>query len=144
MSWSADPRIEAPSVFVTDLPLCQVRLQDDARWPWLVLLPREADLREFDELSGVDRSRLWEEVASAMAAVRRLGAAQDRPVEKLNVGALGNVVAQLHLHVVGRRQDDDAWPGPVWGFGQPAPYAAERRPAYLELMRAALESPERR
>ena len=141
MSWSADPRFEATSVFAADLPLCQVRLQDDVRWPWLVLLPRGAGLRELDELSPLDRASLVEEVTLAMAAVRCLGVAQSRPVEKLNVGALGNVVAQLHVHVVGRRGDDAAWPGPVWGVGTPVPYEVESRSHWVDQMRSALQTP---
>ncbi len=66
---------------------------------------------------------MTDDVLTAGRAVRAIGQAQDKPVEKLNVGALGNVVPQLHLHVVGRRADDDAWPGPVWGAGVARPYA---------------------
>lgn len=125
MSWALDPRIEAASAFVADLPLCQARLQDDARWPWIVLVPRRAGLVEIEQLTERERGWLIEEAVAAGAVVRRLGAAAGRRVEKLNVGALGNVVAQLHLHVVGRRRDDPAWPGPVWGYGE----TSERLPA---------------
>lgn len=120
--FALDPRLEAASRLVADLPLSQLRLQDDARWPWLVLVPRVPDARELDDLSEADRAQLLTEIGVAMRAVRAVGEAAGRPVEKLNVGALGNVVAQLHVHVVGRRGDDPAWPGPVWGVGVAEPW----------------------
>jgi diadenosine tetraphosphate (Ap4A) HIT family hydrolase len=117
-----DAAFEATSVFLTDLPLCQARLQADARFPWLVLIPRAQAAREIEDLSPADRARLMEE--AVRAAVRAVGEVLGRPVEKLNLGALGNVTPQLHLHMVGRRADDPAWPGPVWGVGAAAAYDA--------------------
>jgi diadenosine tetraphosphate (Ap4A) HIT family hydrolase len=111
------PAFEATSAFLADLPLCQARLQADARFAWIVLIPRVADAREIEDLSADDRARLMDEILQAGRAVRAIGEALGRPVEKLNVGAVGNVTPQLHVHVVGRRADDPAWPGPVWGFG---------------------------
>jgi diadenosine tetraphosphate (Ap4A) HIT family hydrolase len=110
----------APAFLDTTAPLrafglCEARLQLDARWPWIVLIPRRAGLREIADLARADRAALMEEVVAAGEAVRAMGEAGGRPVEKLNFGALGNVTPQLHLHVVGRRSDDLAWPGPVWG-----------------------------
>ena len=110
-----------------------MRLQNDARWPWLVLIPRRPGLVEIDDLLAPDRHRLIDEATVGAEAVRAVGRALGRPVEKLNTGALGNIVAQLHVHVLGRRADDPAWPGPVWGFGQARPYS----PAELALARAA-------
>lgn len=133
MSFEPDGRIAAASVFVTDLPLCQVRLQDDARWPWLVLLPRREGLREIEELSAAERAALMDEVVRAGPAVRALQPA----VEKLNVGALGNVVPQLHVHVVGRWARDLAWPRPVWGVGTAEPYGRNLEGA-VEAVGAAL------
>ena len=115
MSFAVDPAFEAGSVFAADWPLCQVRLQDDARFPWLILIPRVADAVEVSNLSPADRARLIEETVRAGEIVRRLGDAAGRPVDKLNIAALGNVTAQLHVHVVGRRRDDGVWPDPVWG-----------------------------
>lgn len=112
------------SVALGDLALCHVRLQGDARWPWLVLIPRIAGLRELEDLSPDHRATLTEEIVLAGRAVRALGMALGRPVEKLNVGQLGNLTPQLHVHVVGRRADDPAWPGPVWGVGAAAAYGA--------------------
>lgn len=106
-----------------DLPLCHARLQCDARWPWIILIPRRPGASEIEDLSPADRARLIEESVVAGQAVRALGDALGRPVEKLNHGALGNITPQLHLHVIGRRSDDPAWPGPAWGFGTRLAYA---------------------
>lgn len=133
-----DPRILSASRPLASLRLCEVRLQDDARWPWLVLVPRKPGARELDHLSPADRALLMDEVVAAGASVRAMGATAGRPVEKLNVGALGNQVEQLHVHVVGRRGDDPAWPGPVWGFGAAAAYADESLAAATEAALPAL------
>ncbi|HYD43654.1 MAG TPA: HIT domain-containing protein [Phenylobacterium sp.] len=133
-----DPAFLATSEPLTDLPLCHVRLQADARWPWLVLIPRAPGLRELEDLAPEQRAALMEEIVRAGAAVRALGETLGRPVEKLNVGALGNVTPQLHVHVVGRRAGDAAWPGPVWGVGQAAAYPADQWALGLAAARRAL------
>ncbi|MCR5878240.1 HIT domain-containing protein [Phenylobacterium sp. J367] len=112
-----DPAFAATSEALGDLELCHARLQRDARYAWIVLIPRVDDAVELEDLSPRQRGTLLEEVLRAGAAVRAVGEALGRPVEKLNVGQLGNVTRQLHVHVVGRRADDPAWPGPVWGQG---------------------------
>lgn len=122
--FKADPAFDAGSVIATDWPLCQVRLQDDARFPWLILIPRRAGLYELEDLAPAERAALMEETIRAGKIVRALGEAALRPVQKLNVAAIGNVTAQLHVHVVGRRHDDGLWPGPVWGKGPAVPYGA--------------------
>lgn len=122
--FKADPAFESGSIAVCDWPLCQVRLQDDARFPWLILIPRRDGLHELEDLSAADRAVLMEEIVRAGDLVRMLGEAAQRPVQKLNVAALGNVTAQLHVHVVGRRHDDGLWPDPVWGRGTATPYGA--------------------
>jgi diadenosine tetraphosphate (Ap4A) HIT family hydrolase len=119
------PAFPPTSDALGDLALCHVRLQSDARFPWLVLIPRIAGAREFEDLAPNDRMALMEEAVLAGAAVRAVGEALGRPVEKLNVGQLGNLTPQLHVHVVGRRADDAAWPGPVWGVGVAQPYGPE-------------------
>jgi len=95
-------------------------------------------LRELEDLSPPDLARLMQEILAAGTAVRALGALTSRPVEKLNVGALGNVVPQLHVHVVGRRADDPVWPGPVWGAGEAVLYEEAAISAALSTARAAL------
>lgn len=120
-----DPAFAAGSVAAADWPLCQARLQDDARFPWLVLIPRVTGAVELDDLTVAQQALLMAEIVRAGDVVRALGAAAGRPVDKLNVAALGNVTAQLHVHVVGRRRDDGLWPDPVWGRGEARRYGAE-------------------
>jgi len=97
---------------VGDLPLCRVLLMNDRRFPWLILVPRREEVTEVFQLTALDQRLLWEEVGAVAAAL-----AADTRADKMNIGALGNVVSQLHLHVVARFQGDVAWPGPVWGSG---------------------------
>lgn len=127
-----DPAFDAGSAPLAALPLSDVRLQLDARFPWLILLPRREGARELEDLSPEDRARLMEEIIAAGRAVRAIGEILGRPVAKLNVGALGNVTPQLHIHIVGRRPDDPAWPGPVWGVAGAVGYSA----AALAMVRA--------
>jgi diadenosine tetraphosphate (Ap4A) HIT family hydrolase len=118
-----DPAFPLTSEALPGLALCEARLQLDARFPWIVLIPRIAGAVELGDLSVEERAMLMAEIVVAGEAVRAIGAALGRPVEKLNVGQLGNVTRQLHVHIVGRRQDDPCWPGPVWGQGVAERYA---------------------
>jgi len=136
--FAVDPAFQAGSIAVGELPLCQVRLQADARWPWLILIPRRPGLREVEDLSAADRARLIEETVLAGQAVRALGAATGFTVEKLNIGALGNVTPQLHVHVVGRRAGDAAWAGPVWGVGVAEAYGDAALEAAMAAVRGML------
>ncbi len=129
-----DQAFVATSAALGDLPLSHVRLQDDARYPWIVLIPRRAAARELEDLSREDLSALTDEILAAGRAARALGMS----VEKLNVGALGNVTPQLHVHVVGRRLNDQAWPGPVWGHSPALPYAPQELESAVAAARAAL------
>jgi diadenosine tetraphosphate (Ap4A) HIT family hydrolase len=122
---------------IAELGLCAARLQDDARWPWIVLVPRVERAREIEDLALEDRARLMQEIVLTGAGVRAVAAVSGFAVEKLNVGLLGNVTPQLHAHVVGRRADDPAWPGPVWGSGAPEPY---RKPALSRALAAAADA----
>ena len=112
-----DPRLAKDTIQVATWNLCEVRLMDDARFPWLVLVPRRAGVFELDDLDETDRTRLMHEIQRAMKTLRAVV-----DCDKLNVGALGNIVRQLHVHVVARRKDDPAWPGPVWGHGTAQAY----------------------
>jgi diadenosine tetraphosphate (Ap4A) HIT family hydrolase len=120
--FSLASRLEADSHFLIDWPLCQVRLMDDARFPWLILVPRQAGLEEWTELGSEDSAQLSQEIHRA----GRVLAALFKPT-KLNVGALGNIVRQMHVHVIARFDTDAAWPGPVWGQGVRVPYAGTNR-----------------
>jgi diadenosine tetraphosphate (Ap4A) HIT family hydrolase len=117
-----DPAFARGASRLSDLTLCEVRLQLDGRFPWLVLIPRRPGLRELEDLGDGDRAAFTAEIVLAGVAVKAMGAAMGRPVEKLNIGMLGNITPQLHAHVVGRRPDDPAWPGPVWGHGAALAY----------------------
>ena len=117
-----DPAFVATAAELGELPLCHARLQLDARYPWVVLIPRVAGARELEDLSSADRARLIEETVLAGSAVRAVADVLGLPVDKLNVGALGNVTPQLHVHVLGRRVGDPAWPGPVWGHSPSEAY----------------------
>ena len=129
-----DPAFETASEALASLPLCAARLQLDARNVWLVLVPRVGGAVEIDDLVQADRMRLIAEIVLAGQAVRLAASAIGRPVDKLNVGQLGNLTRQLHVHVVGRRRDDAAWPGPVWGHGEAEVY----EPETLQRLRQAL------
>jgi diadenosine tetraphosphate (Ap4A) HIT family hydrolase len=133
-----DPAFLATSEPLGELALCHVRLQADARFPWIVLIPRVEAARELEDLSADQRRLLMDELLAAGRAVRAVGLALARPVEKLNVGQLGNVTPQLHVHVVGRRADDPAWPGPVWGAGGAAAYGAADLALAIGAARGAL------
>lgn len=124
-----DPRLAADTAFVADWKLSRVLLMDDIRFPWLILVPRRAGLAELDDLAPDEQAQLLAEINRAMALLRDVA-----PCDKINVGALGNVVRQLHVHVVARRENDVAWPGPVWGSGA----AVRHQPAAREALVATL------
>lgn len=134
-TFTLDPRLAADSAFIVDLPLSQLRLMDDARFCWLVLVPRLPDAVEWIDLEDGQQADLLAEINRAAKALRALDAC-----DKLNIGALGNIVRQLHVHVVARRQDDAAWPGPVWGSGPASPYDPSARSARIAALRSALSA----
>jgi len=110
-------QLEADSILVLDLPLSQLRLQNQKAIPWLILVPRRTEIKEIFELSAADRAALMEEIVQASQALTELYAP-----DKINVAALGNMVPQLHVHVIARFTQDTAWPNPVWGKLDTAPY----------------------
>lgn len=132
-AFALDPRLQADTHPVAMLPLCELRLMDDARYPWLILVPRRAGVTEIADLTESEQAQLWREANQAAAALRAVA-----PCDKLNLGALGNIVRQLHLHVVARTEGDAAWPGPVWGSGAAVPYAAGALAARLAALRQRL------
>jgi diadenosine tetraphosphate (Ap4A) HIT family hydrolase len=125
--------LAADTVFVAALPLCDVRLMNDSNYPWLVLVPRLADAIEIIDLEPETRHTLIDEVAVAGEALRKICGS-----DKLNVAALGNQVAQLHVHVIARFRDDEAWPGPVWGASPRKPYTQEERTGLVDRLADAL------
>lgn len=128
-----DPRLAADGPVVGDLDLCHLRLVDDARFFWVVLVPRRAGLVEILDLDAAARAVLMEEIAAASAAVKAVSGCA-----KLNVAALGNMVSQLHVHIVGRNPGDAAWPGPVFGVGARVPLGEAEMVARLAAIRTHL------
>ena len=131
--WRLDPRLADDSHPVAQLPLCELRLMDDSHHPWLVLVPRVAGATELVDLSEARQQALLREVTQVSRLLRE-GFAPD----KLNVAALGNVVPQLHVHVIARYTGDIAWPRPVWGMAAAKPYPEEALVRRIESLRAAL------
>ena len=128
-----DPRLAADSVFIADGPLSQVRLMNDARFTWLLLVPRVAHVSEWLELDGNQQRLLLAEINQVGNLVRAQAG-----VQKLNIGALGNIVRQLHVHLVGRHERDAAWPGPVWGSGAARPFSDDELAGRVERWRQRL------
>lgn len=127
------PQLAADCFDLGHMELCRVLLMNDARYPWCILVPQRADVRELHHLSRDDQCTLMAESSRLAVAMEALF----QP-DKLNVAALGNIVEQLHLHHVARRRDDAAWPGPVWGRGQAQPYQAVQAQARVDALRRAL------
>lgn len=125
--FSLHPQLAADTILVGDLALSSVLLMDDARFPWFILVPRRPEASEMTDLSDGDAIALMGEIRIATRVMLELA----KP-DKVNVGALGNVVPQLHVHVVGRFRSDPAWPGPVWGHGSRSPYPAHAAAALAE------------
>jgi diadenosine tetraphosphate (Ap4A) HIT family hydrolase len=117
-SFALDPRLAADTLPLPALGLSDLRLMNDRRFPWLLLVPRRAAMAEIIDLEPGDRTTLFDEVVTVSSALRAATGC-----DKLNVGALGNIVRQLHIHVVARFAGDAAWPGPVWGSGTAVRYA---------------------
>ena len=128
-----DPRLAADTAFIADGPLSQVRLMDDTRFPWLVLVPRVNGVSEWLELDGGQQRLLLAEINQAGQLIRA-----QPGVEKLNIGALGNIVRQFHVHLIGRHDGDPAWPGPVWGHGAAVRHAPAALATQIDAWRRRL------
>jgi diadenosine tetraphosphate (Ap4A) HIT family hydrolase len=117
-AFALHPRLAADCFVLGEMPLSRLLLSKDSRFPWCILVPRRDGLRELHDLSAAEGALLFAEIDRvSRALIATCGA------HKLNVGALGNLVPQLHIHVIARQPDDAAWPGPVWGTGPAEPYA---------------------
>lgn len=127
------PQLAADTREVMRLGLCRVLLMNDRRFPWLILVPERAGIREIHQLSAADRAVLIEEAARTAQAMERLYKA-----DKMNVAALGNQVPQLHVHVIARFTTDPAWPTPVWGKGKAEPYDAAAMESAIAAVKGAL------
>lgn len=131
--FSLHPRLASDCHPLGDLPLSRVLLLDDSRYPWLILVPRRPDIREIYQLDATDRESLLEESCQVGEFMMRAFKG-----EKLNVGALGNLVPQLHLHHIVRNSSDPAWPRPVWGHSAAVPYKRQMLAERLQMLREGL------
>jgi diadenosine tetraphosphate (Ap4A) HIT family hydrolase len=120
-------QLEADTHLVCELENCSLRLLDDARWPWLVLVPRVAGIEEWHDLSKGQRIMIDDEVARIASHLKAITGC-----EKINIATIGNMVRQLHIHVIARNQGDANWPGPVWGYGEREPYEVDSAKAFIE------------
>ena len=131
-----DGRLAADTFVLGSTSLSRVLLMNDARFPWLILVPERADVSEPFDLSEADQEQLWQESMRLGGAMKAHFAA-----DKINVAALGNQVAQLHVHHIARFHVDAAWPGPVWGVGRAVPYEAAAVQALMHELRSVLREP---
>ena len=133
VAFELHPQLAMDTLFICDLELCRVLLMNDARYPWCILVPRLANAREVHALPVDTQLAMWSEVGRC---AERL-AAQTR-ADKMNIAMLGNVVSQLHVHVIARHSGDAAWPRPVWGVGERVSYIDGERERVLGVLRTAL------
>ncbi|MGL4635008.1 MAG: HIT domain-containing protein [Beijerinckiaceae bacterium] len=133
-AFALDPQLEADTYCLGQLPLSRVLMMNDARYPWIILVPQKPDLAEIIDLAPQERYQLMSEISLVSEALQSLF----NP-DKLNIGALGNRVRQLHIHVIARFVSDATWPGPVWGVGQAQPYPPHMAGVNLDRMIAALK-----
>ncbi len=119
-NFSVHPKLSEDCTFLAEWGLCQVLLMNDSRFPWLILVPQRSDLRDLHEIDNEDRLQLFQEIEICSRALQKI-----ENISKINVAALGNQVPQLHVHVIGRSQQDEAWPGPVWGVGEVKQYSED-------------------
>ena len=128
-----NPRLEADTDWVLDLQLSRVLLMNDSRYPWLILVPRIPNVREWLDLSSTDQALLLAEQLQVSQCLQTL-----LSPDKLNIATLGNIVPQLHLHIIARFETDFAWPSPVWGRGDSVRYSPDEKVALLGRYRSAL------
>jgi diadenosine tetraphosphate (Ap4A) HIT family hydrolase len=127
------PRLATDTIALAEWPLSRVRLMNDQRYGWIVLIPRAPGAREFHDLNPAQRIQMMDEIARASQALTTA-----LSPAKINVGALGNIVPQLHVHIVARTEGDAAWPGPVWGHGTAQPYDWASLSAFTKMLQPHL------
>ena len=128
-----DERLKSDTHHVASLDICELRLMDDARWLWLILVPCVENAVEWHELFTDQRQDIDMEIANVASGLKGLTSC-----EKVNIASIGNVVRQLHIHVIARSKGDDNWPGPVWGFGERKPYSEDARTMIIQTVRETL------
>lgn len=131
--FALDSRLQQDTVLIGDFPLCRLLLMNDANYPWFILVPKREEVSEIFQLDTADQVLLWNETSELAATLKDAFAA-----DKMNVATLGNMVAQLHMHVIVRRRADAAWPAPVWGKHSAIPYNDEQVAAITAKLRGVL------
>jgi diadenosine tetraphosphate (Ap4A) HIT family hydrolase len=134
MTWSLHPKLSELTTEIGDLPLSRILLENDSNYPWLILVPRMPGISEIIDLDPNEQVQLLGEIDAASRALKAVAT-----FEKLNVAALGNMVKQLHVHVIGRSSTDATWPKPVWGLAPPVPYNPEARNVLVNKLRHELK-----
>jgi diadenosine tetraphosphate (Ap4A) HIT family hydrolase len=129
-NWSLHSQLQKDTVDIGDLPLCRVLVIKDANYPWLLLVPRRAEVSEIIDLGEVEQAQLMTEIARVGRALKDI-----TKCDKLNVAALGNMVPQLHIHIIARRSSDAAWPRPVWGVMSPLAQDPEELQNFISALR---------
>lgn len=129
-AWSLYPQLEKDTINIGDLPLSRVLVIKDANYPWLLLVPRRPDVIEILDLSDVEQAQLTTEISRVARALKEV----TKP-DKLNIAALGNVVPQLHIHIIARRTSDAAWPRPVWGAVPPLAHDPQELDTFITAIR---------
>lgn len=127
------PQLIQDTLFVTDLVLSRLLLKNDARFFWLILVPRKPEISELIDLTSAEQEALLAEINLLSKLLK-----ESYEADKLNIASIGNIVPQLHIHVIARYQKDCAWPAPVWGFQEPLPFSAEKSESLVEILRQQL------
>lgn len=133
--FTLDSKLEKDTFFIKDLKLSKLLLMNDCNYPWLILVPRVFMIKEIFELEITERLILEEEISLISRLIKNLFKA-----DKINLGALGNIVSQLHIHVIARKHDDPSWPKPVWGNIKEKPYSKIKADALITKINLALKS----
>src|ERR1700759_174168 len=127
--WSRNAQLKKHTIDIGDLPLCRVLVIKDAHYPWLMLVPRRPDKTEIIDLDEVEQAQLMTEISRVARALKEI-----TKCEKLNIAALGNMVPQLHIHIIARRSNDAAWPRPVWGVMPPLAHDADEVQQFISAL----------
>lgn len=131
--FALDSRLQQDCLVIGDFPLCRLLLMNDSNYPWFILVPRREEVSELFQLDADDQRQLWQETTLLAETLKDIFAA-----DKMNVATLGNVVSQLHMHVIVRRRDDASWPAPVWGRHPAQPYSEQQAGQVVDKLRSVL------
>lgn len=132
-AFQLDERLERDTVLATVTGLCQLRVMKDGRWPWVMLVPQRNGMSEPFELTPLDQTLLTFETNMVASALKKVTGAK-----KINVAAIGNIVSQLHVHIVARSEGDPNWPGSIWGFGTSQPRSEADMQQFIKALSQAL------